>query len=297
MKYKIPRVNPMAICFIFISFLFILLVLVNQKLTTPSYAVENTYHSRSGGRMVNILYQQNKNRLQTHSDSSTGTTNSIYNSSVTVKDILELQRKLILQEMDNYEYQNGRFGVDAEKLADLVPETGGTPVRSIIITTWRSGSTFLGDILNAMPANYYHYEPLLDFGIVQIRDRDSGKKAIKVLKDLLSCNYNELDNYLNFGREHDYLFSHNHRLWKQCKMSPHNCFRPEFLNKFCKLFPMQSMKVVRIRLALAEELLMDERYVHCEFRINFHMSIVLFLLQISFSWLNYNTFRHKISLR
>lgn len=51
--------------------------------------------------------------------------------------------------MSFYEFPNGRFGVDAKSLNDLTLETGGQPIRSIIISTWRSGSTFLGDILNA----------------------------------------------------------------------------------------------------------------------------------------------------
>lgn len=58
--------------------------------------------------------------------------------------------------MQFYEFPNGRFGVDAKSLDDLTLETGGQPIRSIIISTWRSGSTFLGDILNAMPGNFYH---------------------------------------------------------------------------------------------------------------------------------------------
>lgn len=65
-------------------------------------------------------------------------------------------------------------------------------MRSIIVTTWRSGSTFLGDILNSHPANYYHYEPLLDFSIIQIRGPPNAEKALNTLKNLLNCNYTNL---------------------------------------------------------------------------------------------------------
>ena len=45
-----------------------------------------------------------------------------------------------------------------KKLPSLI--LGGTPARAIIISTWRSGSTFMGDLLKSHPAAYYHYEPL-----------------------------------------------------------------------------------------------------------------------------------------
>jgi hypothetical protein len=69
---------------------------------------------------------------------------------------------------------------------------GGTPVRSLIITTWRSGSTFLGDVLNSHPGNYYHYEPLLDYDIVQIRGEPLASGAIRNLRNLLNCNYTNM---------------------------------------------------------------------------------------------------------
>lgn len=184
----------------------------------------------------------------------------MYNMTATINDVIAQQRSKIAQEMENFEYPAGRFGVEAEKLSDLTPETEGTPVRSIVVTTWRSGSTFLGDILNAMPGNFYHYEPLLDFGIKQIRDPDDEEQAIKNIKNLLYCDYhNDMDGYLNFGKSHTYLFEHNERLWSVCKEYPHYCWRPKFLTPFCKLFPLQSMKTVRLRLSTAENLLEDKR--------------------------------------
>ncbi|XP_039951237.1 carbohydrate sulfotransferase 4 [Bactrocera neohumeralis] len=187
-----------------------------------------------------------------------GTASVAYNMTATIADVLAAQRSKILTEMENFEYPQGRFGVDAEKLSDMTPETNGTPVRSVIITTWRSGSTFLGDILNAMPGNFYHYEPLLSFGINQVRDPSGGSEALHMLRHLLHCNYTDMQEYLEYGKEHSYLFEHNERLWSVCKEFPHYCWRPKFLSPTCKLFPMQSMKVVRLRLSLAKALLDDK---------------------------------------
>ena len=70
-----------------------------------------------------------------------------------------------------------------------------------ISTTWRSGSTFLGDVLLAHPATYYHYEPLIHYGIKQVRDGALdgllAEDAVRVLKNVLHCDYNELGTDMN----------------------------------------------------------------------------------------------------
>ena len=67
---------------------------------------------------------------------------------------------------------------------------------SQISTTWRSGSTFLGDVLLAHPATYYHYEPPIHYGIKQVRssslDGLLAEDAVRVIKNVLNCDYNEL---------------------------------------------------------------------------------------------------------
>ena len=79
----------------------------------------------------------------------------------------------------------------------MVIEQGGNPIRSVILSTWRSGSTFLGDILNSHPANFYHYEPLLDFGIIQIREPPLSDEALVNLDSMFKCNYSSLSKQNN----------------------------------------------------------------------------------------------------
>uniref|UniRef100_A0A182MUE1 Sulfotransferase domain-containing protein n=1 Tax=Anopheles culicifacies TaxID=139723 RepID=A0A182MUE1_9DIPT len=177
-----------------------------------------------------------------------------HSTNITIENVLSIQRELIAAEWSN-------SNDDPKLLHGLTPETDGNPMRSVIITTWRSGSTFLGDILNSLPGNFYHYEPLLDFDIVQIRGPPNDSVALHNLRNLLHCDYNEMENYLEFGRTHSYLFSHNTRLWQQCVRLQQFCYEPRFLGPFCRLFPRQSMKVVRLRLALATPLLEDDSKV------------------------------------
>lgn len=254
------RINIYGVCFV--SGLCVLLLLASHRFSgninyRPVPDFRRTIQSLSAD-----------NQLYTGQNPNTAVRNKLalqqkqiemsQNQTFTIDDIINLQRNKIAMEMADYKYPNGKFGVKAEKLSDLTLETGGTPLRNIIITTWRSGSTFVGDILNSIPGNYYHYEPLLNYDIVQIRGPPYAKTAIKNLKKLLNCDYEDMYDYLEYGQEHIWLFTHNERLWDQCLDFPQVCWNSTFLSRFCKLFPIQSMKVVRLRLKLAEELLGED---------------------------------------
>ncbi|XP_044262215.1 uncharacterized protein LOC123009763 isoform X2 [Tribolium madens] len=174
-------------------------------------------------------------------------------SHITSQDVVKMQQQNIRLSLRDYPFP------PEKTLDDYTPVTGGSPLRTIIVTTWRSGSTFLGDVLNAVPGNYYHYEPLLDYGIVQIRGPPYAESALTNLKKLLNCDYSNMENYLDFGKDHTYLFIHNRRLWNLCEAFPQFCFNSRFLTQLCQVFPFQSMKTVRIRLRLVEELLKDTK--------------------------------------
>lgn len=47
------------------------------------------------------------------------------------------------------------------------------PVRVLVSSTWRSGSTLLGEVLAAHPGVYYHYEPLMPYGLQQLGPTES----------------------------------------------------------------------------------------------------------------------------
>ncbi|KAK9511459.1 hypothetical protein O3M35_000111 [Rhynocoris fuscipes] len=174
--------------------------------------------------------------------------------------VLQEQRRTINAEvLRNYTFPDEKLNFSDIDIRNLSPENNGTPIRSVIVATWRSGSTFLGDVLNSVPGNFYHYEPLLDHGIVQVRGPPLANNALNYISNLLNCNYTDMENYLLYGQDHNWLFTHNTRLWEKCLLYPHLCWNPQFLNKFCALFPFQSMKLVRLRLHLIEELLEDPK--------------------------------------
>lgn len=190
-----------------------------------------------------------------------------YNNTAIAVNILQNQRERITEEMQSLDGEK-----EFENLDSLIPENNGTPYRSVIVTTWRSGSTFLGEILNSMPGNYHHFEPLVNYGIRVLRGPPDDEQAIYQLKQLLHCNYSNVSDYVKFGAKHKFVYNYNARLWKHCYLHPGHpnrteveahpddpryCSNANFLSSFCKLFPLQSMKVLRLRLALVEQLLED----------------------------------------
>ncbi|XP_042859468.1 carbohydrate sulfotransferase 5-like [Penaeus japonicus] len=173
-----------------------------------------------------------------------------------ISKVLDEQRRDIEQQMKGYMFP-AKLNVSSAK--DLVLAEGGQPVRSLIVTSWRSGSTFMGDILRSHPGTYYHYEPLHDFGIKQVRSGGVAAQALHNLKHFLSCDYSEMEHFLRYAPSHKCVFDHNDPLWSRCKAHPDLCWKAEFLSPFCSLFPFQALKTVRLRLNLTQELLEDER--------------------------------------
>ena len=65
------------------------------------------------------------------------------------------------------------------------------PSKALVITTWRSGSTFLSAYLNAHPGSYNHVEPLNYLKVSRLTENgDSRKdKALDVIKNFYNCKY------------------------------------------------------------------------------------------------------------
>lgn len=176
-----------------------------------------------------------------------------YNGSFNMEKLLNKTRRKIRYELRNYNFSGNA------KLENFIMESGGQPLRSLIISTWRSGSTFLGDLINSIPSNFYHYEPFSYYKIMQIRGPPVSNKAAKTIKNIFRCSYAEMEDYFNYGRSYLHQFKHNKRLWDHCKNNNDLCFGANFTERMCKLFPFHSMKVVRFRLRLVNEILDDKQ--------------------------------------
>lgn len=238
------RINFYSICIAF--GLSVLLILAGSRYTDNTNYRPSSESRRNIRNFLKEDYGEDNIPLQPPTNP--------YDGSPDIEKILEKTRKRIKSEL--WDYNFNYTGV--HQLEDLLMEVGGQPMRSVIISSWRSGTTFLGEVLNAMPGNFYHYEPLLNYEIIQIRGPPHAEKALSIIKKLLKCNYDNMENYFEYGKIHLHQFSHNTRLWDHCKYKKELCFEANFTTRYCKLFPFQSMKVVRVRLRLIHEILEDK---------------------------------------
>ncbi|CAL4137336.1 unnamed protein product, partial [Meganyctiphanes norvegica] len=133
-------------------------------------------------------------------------------------------------------------------------------LRVIVASTWRSGSTLLGEILEAHPGVFYHYEPLMPYGLQQLGPGMVQDEVTEQLRDILHCDYSKQDDYLKFAFVNHDMFMRNTRLWSMCSAMPRSkCYEAENLGRLCSLFPVHVMKLVRARLSLLTPLLTDPR--------------------------------------
>src|SRR5205807_1430880 len=102
----------------------------------------------------------------------------------------------------------------------------------LLVTYFRSGSSFLGDLLQQNPSTFYSFEPLhyMTTGMRIHEDRE--EEAFYLLDKLLSCSFPDISFYTRWALKPDnrFLFKWNHRLWSVCsKVHRAVCFNPSLV--------------------------------------------------------------------
>ena len=89
-----------------------------------------------------------------------------------ISDLVSRERTFIKEILEKYPT------LKIKQLSKSIMETGGRPKSSLLISTWRSGSGFVGQILHSHPVNHYNYEPLHQYGIKQLRSGQQAEEAV-----------------------------------------------------------------------------------------------------------------------
>merc|ERR1712080_692838 len=131
-------------------------------------------------------------------------------------------------------------------------------------TTWRSGSTFLGDLLNRNPGVFYYFEPLHYYSQMTKKEKAESQEPEDFLRSLYTCSFTSRNvgflHHVAVPANKFLLKNHNKRLWNSCaNLLPREtmCLLPEYLNQICPLYPIRLIKTVRLRVAKVEPLLKD----------------------------------------
>ena len=145
---------------------------------------------------------------------------------------------------------------DDLKVGDEVPSTNARQV--LVAATWRSGSSFFGELLSHYPGVYYSYEPLHTIYTNKEFNNDTEASAKTLISSLLKCSYNDV--MVKYLRARSKWFWYNFRVWSTCKNvlpAKSACFLPLFYRATCPLFPIRIVKTVRMRVQETEALLRD----------------------------------------
>ena len=162
---------------------------------------------------------------------------------------------------------------DCARIGDFVSPRNARHV--LLASTFRSGSSFLGELLSRYPGTFYSYEPLMYTRTMNTsevngyRDSTFSRKTreifIQLLLQVFKCNLDiEYIKYISYTY-HDSLLR-NFRIWNTCKticpgcndgLVSRECSIVSFYNSTCPKFPIRLIKTVRFRMEDSEKLLLD----------------------------------------
>ncbi|KAG8177328.1 hypothetical protein JTE90_018353 [Oedothorax gibbosus] len=122
--------------------------------------------------------------------------------------------------------------------------------RIILLTYFRAGSTFLGDILQQNWRTFYHFEPLHSLTYDERINDTKIPQAFALIDNILRCNFTNAKDYMQWVKKpsNQFLFGRNQFLWVTCHSNPKTCFDPRFVNAACVRSPVHVMKTTRLHM-------------------------------------------------
>ncbi|XP_047497871.1 carbohydrate sulfotransferase 4-like isoform X1 [Penaeus chinensis] len=154
-----------------------------------------------------------------------------------------------------------------KEFLNSIPDTDFTPGevvpplqvrRVIILSTWRSGSSFLGDLLKSYPGTYFSFEPLHHLlKNLHLQEGPLVDVVLNLLRSIMTCDLSQQEEYVSYMRNNSFLMDHNTRVWNSCSRNRALCFDKEYLSAVCKYMPVNVMKTVRMGLVPVISLLQD----------------------------------------
>jgi len=133
-------------------------------------------------------------------------------------------------------------------------------VKTLLVTSWRSGSTLIGELLNSHPGSFYNYEPLTFAGIRRIHETETELvlSTQNVINGIFTCNFSSVFN--EYSRYHiNFAKVENGELLPRIKNMHHNCtsYCHQPLDDLCRRNKFHISKTVRLGLDVASKFLED----------------------------------------
>jgi len=158
------------------------------------------------------------------------------------------------------EYKNVSMDLKYKPGLNMIP---AEVRRILILSNFRSGSTFLGQILDSYPGVFHTFEPLHQMlGDMYFQGGAFGGEVFALLRRILTCSLGARDDkhflrHLKTTLEGHGFIKYNTRYWKACGLDKSLCFNANFFNQVCAAMPVHVVKTVRLGTESLPELLMD----------------------------------------
>ena len=161
-----------------------------------------------------------------------------------ITELREMSERLLLSSLKR-EFHGGPWDV---RFTPGLPVPKSRVRRVLVLSTWRSGSTFLGDLLKSYPGTFFTFEPLHQLlKNLHLEEGTLVPTVRKLLRDIMTCNFHEQEGYVNYLRNNTFLIEHNSRYWRSCIKNRAICFDKKYLSKACEFMPLNVMKTVSLK--------------------------------------------------
>ncbi|XP_017050402.1 carbohydrate sulfotransferase 4 [Drosophila ficusphila] len=143
-------------------------------------------------------------------------------------------------------------------ISNFTLETGGQPIRSMLVTFRGSGALSLLDNLAHQPGCYQHFAPLIAYESRPNAEKEH-QRALEELVALYNCNYNKSAEMIRWGMRSPVFRRFYGAQAKTCMThSQEICWDSQTMAAVCKLYPFINMAVYNLRLKFLATLLARE---------------------------------------
>ena len=116
------------------------------------------------------------------------------------------------------------------------------------MSSWRSGSSFVGELINSAPGVFYSFEPIHFFEYHQ--PKPINLTEMDLVRSVFDCKFtNDYLKHQSDDFDGQPALPLNRRLLEACQHPVKSlCVRPDFVGHFCSYFPVRLIKEVRLTL-------------------------------------------------
>ncbi|KAL1472175.1 hypothetical protein MTO96_039483 [Rhipicephalus appendiculatus] len=129
--------------------------------------------------------------------------------------------------------------------------------RVIVVTYFRAGSSFVGELLTLTPRTFYSFEPLLMFIRNARLSGNAASNASALVNHLFRCDFLRAQLFLRWAYKDNDIFTRNRFLWTLCKGQRSVCYDADVVTKVCSRAPVHVMKVTRLHMAHVRDWLLS----------------------------------------